>query len=191
MSILTILLCTACRQHVTPSTCMRHLKPLLRMQPHWGCHAGSSQTSPPLAVSCQVSAAEAGSSDSQSLSTSGHQCPVRSTILGRLLTPCLLGSHSLSHIGRGNLADVLLRMALHTWNQAIDAQPGHGWAALLVGAVYAVPILIVCCVVKGDLLPVLWPRPRALLKVLQQASSTAVSCCPWGLGHCQPDSAGL
>ena len=82
-------------------------------------------------------------------------------------------------------------MALHTWNQAIDAQPGHGWAALLVGAVYAVSILIVCCVVKGDLLPVLWPRPRALLKVLQQASSTALSCCPRGLGHCQPDSAGL
>ena len=69
-------------------------------------------------------------------------------------------------------------MAQHTWNQAIDAQPGHCWAALLVGTVNAVPVLIVCCVVEGDLLPVLWPGPRALLKVLQQASSAAVGMMP-------------
>ena len=54
-----------------------------------------------------------------------------------------------------------------TWDQSIDAKPGGCWAALLVGAVYAVPVLIVRCVVKGDLLPVLWLRPRAPLKVLQ------------------------
>ena len=73
-------------------------------------------------------------------------------------------------------------MAQHTWNQAIDAQPGHGWAALLVGAVDAVPVLIVCCVVKGDLLPILWQGPRALLKVLQQESSAAVGMLPQTAG---------
>ena len=82
-------------------------------------------------------------------------------------------------------------MAQHTWNQAIDAQPGHGWTALLVGAVYAVPILIVCCVVKGDLLPILRPRPRALLKVLQQASGTAIVCCFTLPGQAEFFSAGL
>lgn len=46
-----------------------------------------------------------------------------------------------------------------TWYQAIDAEPCGCWAPLLVGAVYAVAILIVCGVVKGHLLPILRVRP--------------------------------
>ena len=49
--------------------------------------------------------------------------------------------------------------AVGTWYQAVDSEPRGCWAPLLVGAIYPVAILIVCCVVKGDLLPVLGVRP--------------------------------
>ena len=60
-----------------------------------------------------------------------------------------------------------------TWYQAIDAKPCGCWTPLLVGAVYPVAVLIVCCVVKGHLLPILGVRPCALFKVLQNTSSIA------------------
>ena len=46
-----------------------------------------------------------------------------------------------------------------TWYQAIDAKPCGRWTPLLVGAVYSVAVLIVCCVVKGNLLPIFGVRP--------------------------------